>query len=251
MLRQNKIISIILSISIVFSLFNCIAYANDEVKEYTLEQLLEMDNQEFLQLEGAQDFYDDICNDVANTEYGGISGGVYAWLEKEDMNVKYTVNKTEMKLENLLGKNIEYCINSPISIDVDYLMETGQFCYQNIFSVDFPECEKRSDSNTITDEEIIQFAKCCYCVNQAIPVDYYRTLLPLAGDCDENILKGDLNFDRMVSISDVAHYTKLNAGLYDITETQIYVGDLDNNGKANAADILALIENLLGNYELI
>lgn len=222
-----------------------------EEQIYTYAELLEMSDEAFLQLEGAQEYYDIISNDVANKEYGGISGSVYSWLEKEDLNIKYTANVTENSITRLLGNNVEYSICSPISIDVDELMDIGEFAYQNIFSVDFPTFEKRSDSNTITDKEIIQFAKCCFCINQIIPVEYYKTLEPLYGDSGEKIVIGDVNFDRTVSTLDAVHMAKLNAGYYKSTDAQRKVADLNNDGKINSSDICILIEDLLGNYELI
>lgn len=250
MLRQSKIISFILSIFIINTVCNFTVCANDNNEPYTLEQLFEMNDEDFLKLEGAQEYYESISEDVNNTRIdGGISGSVYAWLEKEDINVKYTANVTENKVKKLLGNNIEYTIQSPISLDVDELMDIGEFCYQNIFSVDFPTFEKRSDSNTITDKEIIRFAKCCFCINQIIPVEYYRTLLPLSGDSGENIITGDVNFDRTVSILDVEYMSKINIGYYKSTDAQRRVADLNKDGNMDSLDTIILIEHLLGNYE--
>ena len=182
MMKLNKILSVFMSVLVGGALLCGTVNAEEkteETKMYTLEELFAMSDEEFLQLESAQYYYDAIKFDVVGDERynpAGISGCMSSWLEKKDLGVKYTANITESQIENLLGDTLEYRINSPISVDVEYLMSIGMFAYQNIFSVDFPTLEKSVSSDIIEDEDIIQFAKCCYCVNQVIPVSYEMTI---------------------------------------------------------------------------
>lgn len=221
---------------------------------YTLEQLFEMSDEEFFALENAKAYYDEVKADSEYfvqvsecKEYGGISGTVWTWLYEEDENVKYTANVTEMEIEELLGDTVKYEIDSPISLDTDYLMDNLLF-YGNIFWVDFPDYDLYSQTSNITHKEIIEFTKCWYCVNQVIDINYYHfgTDLSPAPD-DEQVLSGDVNFDKSVNLYDGIWLAKGLIKKYKLTDAQLYIADVNSDGSVNVFDLIILSRRLINN----
>ena len=257
-MKLNKILSIFTSVLVGGALLcgtvNAEETLTEPKTEYTLEELFEMSDEEFLQLENAEGYYNRVRSDVVGFdryEPAGISGVVREWLEKEDLGVKYTANITESQIKRLLGDTVEYKIKSPISVDVEYLMSIGKFAFQNTFLVRFPTLEKSVDSDNIEDEDIMKMAKCWYCVNQVIPVEYDFTISIPWGGSSEDMIIGDVNFDLEVNTLDLIYMAKFNLNFFIPTEAQITMGDLNKDGNLDCLDIEMLIENLLGNFELI
>lgn len=219
---------------------------------FTLEELFEMSDEEFFALPNAKEYYDEVKSDSERfvqvseiKEYGGISGMVWTWLYEEDENVKYTANVTEMEIEELLGDTVKYEIDSPISLDVDYLMDNLLY-YGNIFWVNFPDYNLYSQTDNITHKEIVEFTKCWYCVNQVIDINYYHygwVLSPAPGD--EQVITGDVNFDKNVNILDAIWIAKGLIKQYKLTAAQLKIADINNDDNVNVFDVILLMRKVM------
>ncbi len=218
---------------------------------YTLDQLFKMSDEEFLALENAQTYYNEVKADseyfmqVSNSKtYGGISGKVWTNLY-EDEGPKYTANQTEREIKELLGDSVKYEISSPISLDVNYLVDNFLY-YGNILMVEFPEYNLYSQTNTITDKEIIEFSKCWYCVNQVIDVDYWHFLDVLSSEPgDEQVVTGDVNFDKNFNLYDVIWIAKSLINEFELTKAQVIVADTNGDGVADLHDAINLAKKLM------
>lgn len=219
---------------------------------YTLEQLFEMSDKEFFELYGAEAYYDEVKRDAEEViqlfdtvTYGGISGAVMASALDERTN--YTANETEMAIEELLGDTVNYEIVSPISLDWNYLEENWLY-YGDIFWVRFPDYYLYSQTNDITDKEIIEFAKCWYCVDQVVNINYhhFNDVLAAAPD-DEQVLSGDVNFDKSVNLYDGIWLAKGLIKKYKLTDAQLYIADVNSDGSVNVFDLIILSRRLINN----
>lgn len=219
---------------------------------FTLEQLFEMSDEEFFELYGAEDYYDEVRCDAEGVwehfdtvTYGGISGKVMASALDERTN--YTANETEMAIEELLGDTVKYDIVSPISLDWSYLEENWLY-YGDIFWVSFPDYDLYAETNDITDKEIIEFAKCWYCVDQVVNINYYHFNDDLAAaPSDEQVLTGDVNFDKTVNLYDSIWLAKGLIKKYKLTDAQLYIADVNKDGSANVFDLIILSRRLINN----
>ena len=204
---------------------------------YTLEELYNMSDEEFLALDGAQDMYTEIENDVNSVEqygedlilYGGISGHLVE-LHVQDTN--YNANATEQAIEKLLGGTVNYQIESPINIAVDDLF------YEYKFHLYFNDMDKSAVTGEITEEDIMEMAKCWYCVNQVIDIGYWESLL-IGMDVapgDEPILTGDANFDKSVDIYDVIWISNYIIENYRFTDAQKVISDVNGDSTVDVGD---------------
>lgn len=218
---------------------------------YTLSQLFEMSDEEYFALENknAAYFYDDIKDDYESVkqvfdiiDYGGISGKVCKSLG--DGKTAYTANVTERLIESALGNIVEYEIDSPISLDIDYLMKNNLY-YGDIFMVTFPEYNLYSQDTDITDKKIIEFAKCCYCVNQIINVDYQYYNSVLLPAPSEQVLTGDVNFDKAVNISDALYIVKSQLNLIELTDAQCVIADMNDDDIVDQLDTYILVDSVI------
>ena len=257
MKKLKKIIAGLLSAVTALSAMTAFSVNAEESEEklYTLEELFTMSEEEFLALgEDAWGFHYEVKSDAEyfiqvsdTTAYGGISGNVFAELYLEDEGVKYTANITEKEISALLGDTVEYNIDSPISLDVEELLENNLY-YGNLLWISFPEYEVYSGTNDISDEEILEFAKCCYCVNQVIEVKYsdYGAALSVEPS-NEEILIGDANLDKSVDLYDVIHITKHVAMNFEFTALQKAITDVNNDGIVNSVDAVSVGMQIMEN----
>lgn len=270
-MKKTKLLSIVtammMSICMMFGTFstasacsNCnppsdVVHGMGDLPDfYTLEQLFEMSDEEFFALENAKTYYDEVKADSEyfmqvfdDKAYGGISGKVWTWLYEEDENVKYTANVTEMEIEELLGDTVKYEIESPISLDTDYLMDNLLY-YGNILMVVFPEYDLYSQTNNITHKEIIEFSKCWYCINQVIEINYWHFLDDLSpASSEEQVLTGDVNFDKSVNLYDSIWLAKGLIKKFRLTDAQLYIADVNSDGSVNVFDLILLSRRLIEN----
>lgn len=256
-MKKNKTLSVLLSGILTVSLLSSISATAEENKIYTYSELVEMSDEEFLELlaqENKEYYYEEVKGDAEYYEeffgfdfYGGLSGRLSKIIDNEN---DYTANETEMRIQSVLGNTVNYTIRSPISVDKNYLEQNGIY-YGNILYVSFPDLNFNAEYQDIPNEAIISMTKCWYCVDQVFDIHYEACDTLLSSSDDEQVLQGDVNFDRAVNMSDLVHMSKLNVSYYKSTDAQNIIGDLNNDGNMNTLDLCMLCEHLIGNYELI
>jgi len=237
-MKFTKILSIVTSIAMSFCMISTPSVNAEESEEkiYTLSELFEMSDEEFLALDNAQSYYESIKGDTGN-----VSGTLWLCLTEEDVDVKYTANVTESEISRLLGDTVEYEINSPISLDFEDML-----VYGNIFDVWFNEYTDNLRDEDMNDKEMFKFAKCYYCVEQVIDVAYYHSaqvLLPAQGD--KQILTGDVNVDKKVDIYDAIWIASDLANVFDFTDGQRLIGDINEDGECNLYDAVEIAKSLM------
>lgn len=258
-MKKNRFLSAVISAAMcVVSMCSAFSVSAEDDTDYgmgdfyTLEQLFEMSDEEFFELYSAESCYNEVKRDAEEvTElfdtvtYGGISGKLMISLPNE--RADYTANETEMAIEELLGDTVNYDIASPISLDWNYLEENWLY-YGNLLWVTFPDYNIYAKTNDITDKEIIEFAKCWYCVNQVINIYYYRFNNDLAAPpSEEQVLSGDVNFDKTVNLYDSIWLAKGLIKKYKLTDAQLYIADVNKDGSANVFDLIILSRRLINN----
>ena len=144
-------------------------------KSYTLRQLFAMSDEEFLTLGGRKgrgiDYYNEIKQDAERVdelfsyvEYGGISGKLVCDTSVSDSG--YRKGTTEEVLVLLFNDTVKYDIFSPTYDDESF--------YSNFFKIVFPDYKLYAERDTITDEQIMKFAKIYFCADQAFDLDYEK-----------------------------------------------------------------------------
>ncbi len=222
---------------------------------YTLDQLFKMNDEEFLALEcdgiSAKGLYDVIemnknkVTTLSNTtEYGGISGSLMRRLNDEDYGSVYTANITEADLENLIGNTVDYSIVSPISITSPGLEFTPY--YADIIWVEFPDYYLSAEEDNITDEQVVEFAKCWFCVSQIISdFELYGYDNDMSIPDNGEVLDGDVNFDKNFNLYDVIWIAKSLINEFELTEAQVIVADTNGDGVADLHDAINLAKKLM------
>ena len=234
---------------------------------YTLSQLFEMNDEDFLALSGrmgdGQVYYNVIeygVNDQYLADYvRDLSGSLSIYVSDKDS--AYVEDETEAIVRSALEDTVKYTINSPTFEDDMY--------YSHIFQIVFPDYYISAENNTISDKQIMEFAKCWFCVDQVFEISYdgfdsdsvlpepssepteateetINWLLPI---WEKVTLKGDADLDGIVSLSDVIAVSKysLSHNLYPLKNDVAYVNaDMNQDGDINAVDTSALIEINLG-----
>lgn len=157
----SVIISAIMSVSMISGVFSAVA-VESESNAYTLEELLAMSDEEFLTLEKAEAYYEKLKKDTEM--YDGISGTLY--MNVSDEGTGYEADVTEEKITELLGDTVNYEISSPLSSDI---YSTMMFLY-------FPDYNKAE-----TDDDIMEFSKCWYCVDQVVKMYHMPLGIGLGG----------------------------------------------------------------------
>ncbi len=239
--------------------------AAETSKQYTLEELFEMDDDRFLELYierdgktvgSAMSLYADIKKDIDSSDKSGfydlygLSGvlSTSCVFENGTTDSGYIPNETENKLKRLIGKTAEYTIKSPITRNVNELLEESLY-YSWTMNMVFPEYYipvRRSELHTISHKSIINLAKCCFCVNQVIDMHYqhFNDSLSFMGS-DEKVIKGDVNFDGMINSEDVLWLAKSQCHVFELSPAQKIIGDLNGDGIMNALDNSYLIESII------
>ena len=236
-MKFTKILSIVTSIAMSFCMISTPSVNAEESEEkiYTLSELFEMSDEEFLELDD-NGYYDSIKFDYdKNVDLVTCRAKKYIW-ENEDGTPNYIPNITEKEIDMLLGDTIEYWIFSPINIDVDDLR------YDSGFSISFSVYDEGSDE--LTDEDLIELAKCCYCVNQVTSVNYYHMMTDMTGP-GSAILSGDVNVDKTVDLYDAIWIASDLAGVFDFTDGQRLIGDVNEDGECNLYDAVEIAKTLM------
>ncbi len=217
---------------------------------YTLEQLFAMSDDEFLALNGrigsGQIYYNVInydLNDENKFDYErGISGSLSTSVSSSDS--MYVKGETEDIIESALGDTVKYQINSPTFEDDMY--------YSYIFQVYFPDYELPAERFSINDEQVMEFAKCWFCVDQVFKISYdgFGTAAIIPTPSTEptpakSTLLGDVDLNDEVGLSDVTALAKynLNNTAFPLgSEAALANADVNNDGKVDSIDETKLIE---------
>lgn len=229
-MKKIKIISLITTVFMIISTLSSFMVNAEETEEklYTLEELFAMSDDEFFALKGADILYEFPCDDTC------CSGSIF----RMDVLGKdyYIPNVTETEIKKLLGDTVEYDMSSPIEFDKHDLY------FQVMFSVWFPEFNCQLDET----EKIIKFAKCWYCVDQVISLDYYWNNIDLSVEpSNEKIITGDVNLDKTVDLYDVVWIAKHLINVFELTEGQQAVGDINEDGKTDLYDAIGIAKTLI------
>ena len=216
--------------------------ANEESKNYTLEQLFDMSDEEFLKLEGAESLYN---AKLSSEPFNNISGMVYYWIGDSVDDGSYKRGKTEKELSALLGDTVKYKFIDPIdNVPEDYKTDDkSKITYRSVFEVKFTDYSRSENDTTPFDN--MKFAKCRYCVDQVIPTKYVMSGVPM-GIMYTTSTKGDMDGNNMVDLADATSIAKYNVGIYPLNSAQILVGDMNGDGVIDSLDLSTIIEKQLG-----
>ncbi|MCM1227454.1 MAG: dockerin type I repeat-containing protein [Clostridium sp.] len=218
---------------------------------YTLEELFAMSDEEFLALEKAEEYVAIATGDVNAvytlfdyTEYGGLSGLIFDSIAEGDVGERYKTNITEAEIENLLGDTVNYEISSPlIGLNIWHPEESDFIHYGWLMFVSFPDYEIGSTETTKASQtQIMEFAKCWYCVNQVIDLDYYNYGYDLSSSpSNEKVLTGDVNLDKKIDVTDVEYMLMDMNGKIKFTDPQKYIADVNGDEIYDEKDIKELL----------
>lgn len=244
-MKKNRLLSAVIAAAMcVVSMCSALSVsAEDELTYgtgdfYTLEQLFAMSDEEFMALDGAED----VCSNIRNVvkedqEYWGLSddevtlNGEFKKLIRfpaED----YTANITEKKIAEVLGDETVFEITSPLEEAI---------VSDNLLTVHFREYEDVSP----TEENIIDFARCGYCVRQIIDLTCISNAIVYDSVPNYCTVTGDVNIDTAVDIYDVIWIASDLSGIFRLTESQQKLGDVNEDGVCNLYDAIAIAETLI------
>jgi hypothetical protein len=251
-MKLCKILSVVTSAILTISSSLVIASAQEDYGEYgmgdlqssyTLEELFEMSDNDFFRLYNAQSYYEEIKDDTErynklfDTEvYGGISGYITNFGTETDY---YQANITESQLEELLGDTVNYEISSPINSYKGDFTET-EIWLSNWFSVTFPDYNLYAGTDNIDDTTIMEFAKCWYCINQVLPVQYATFGYDIDASSNLAVTFGDVNVSGTVDVFDAIYIAKDSVGTINFTDFQKKVGDMNGDGECDVFDAIAV-----------
>lgn len=149
-----------------------------------------MSDEEFLALEKAEAYFEKLKKDTEM--YDGISGTLY--MNVSDEGTGYESDVTEEKITELLGNTVNYEMTSPVSSDSNDIIY-----YRTMMFLYFPDYNKAE-----TDDEIMGFSKCWYCVDQVVkmyPMPLGIGLGSNPGDAEETETK-IYTLDELFAMSD-------------------------------------------------
>ncbi len=220
---------------------------NSAQKLYTLKELNNMSNDDFMKLDGAEDIYNNIVNVVKEEQ------AFYDELENDEgekPEVKlngefrkvislpsddYKANITENQITELLSdSDMEAKIQSPIYC-------TDEFLYDNYYVITFTDFVNAEP----TEENIISFAKCGYCVNQVIELPYLSTYSTPEINSGDKVISGDVTCDRNIDIYDVIWIASDLSGIFEFTDAQKTVGDVNDDGECDLYDAIEIAKGLM------
>lgn len=191
MLKISKILSVFTSVLIGGALLcgtvNAEEKTEAETEMYTLEQLFEMSDEEFLQLDNAKNYYDNIK--ASSEKAGYIRFNFYENVFNDNL---YEYYYTEKKIYELLGNEIEFDLSSPVTASED----TYYNWYLKISSDNF-----NYELSEIKEDDYIFISKLYYCLRQVCNVGYMPLNTALL---NPNIIFGDVNADKVINVRDAA-----------------------------------------------
>ncbi len=239
-MKLTKIISILTAIIMAVSMAGVLlvnAGESDE-KLYTLEEFLEMSDEEFLEYWStivswnSFEEYMEYMKD-RQVKFGGYLTGGYSWLIDKDTSI-YKANVTEKRLEELMGDAIEYTYRSPTDLN-------GDLIYNYIFSISVNSLYGAE----ITNENLILYTKIRMCANQIIDGERSGTGALATGGDSKDVVKGDVNLDETFDLYDAIWIAKHLVHSFTLSEGQQKIGDINEDGVCDLYDVIEIAKLLM------
>ena len=256
MKKLKKIMAGLLSAVIAFSAMTAFSVnAESTEKMYTLNELMQMSDEEFLALEhsniegGAQGVYNYIDKHsrgeyliTIESEYYNKIGGYFRLdtLRSED----YKANITEKEITALLADSpMDYSQTSPININS---YEVYYWWYYNIRIPELGDATYGIDNLLeATDENVMKAAKTLYCLKQVCTEFNWTPDVPVVAGVSEQPETGDVNLDRAVDLYDAIWIASDLVDIFDFTEGQQAIGDVNEDGECNLYDAVEIAKTLM------
>ncbi|MGN0620501.1 MAG: dockerin type I repeat-containing protein [Porcipelethomonas sp.] len=240
-MKLRKFISVIASMAILSSLPVCggfsVSAEQPETRAYSLSELMEMTDEEFLSLGTPEWTYSYYKFMNAEYLYNTLSGyeGRFNMPNGGLIEFKYQANLTEDKIAALLGDTVKYSVTSPIyppDSEGPYFDENG-YRLNSTLTYYFP------DYTNLTDENHMDVAKIYYCLSQVMI--FYRTLT--SGSDVDYTVQGDVNVDMTLDVFDAIYIAKDSVGQIRFTDLQKKIGDMNNDGNTDVFDAIAIAKD--------
>ena len=208
---------------------------------YTLEEVLEMTDEEFISWWGTRvswESYDSYAS-YMESKYQDAKNQSHFFSRKgwftNDEKSNYVANVTENNLKAILGDSIEYSIQSPINTIESTLI------YDRIFSIRFPELNEME----FTEENLLYYTKILTCTRQVVKGTAVGQAPLASDDMNVTVEKGNVNLDGVVNLYDVIWIANRLIGVYEFTEGQIMVGDVNDDGACDLYDAIEIAKTLM------
>ncbi len=260
-MKKLRTISIIISAimamtSIGATSVNAYNGINPNENTYTLNELLDMSDEQFLLLEnslipgGAQGVYDFVDKNsrgewliTIESEYYNKIGGIFILDTIRDFY--YNANFTENLIHELLADSpYEYEEFSPINkLENSY--------YNWYYNVEFPELGVDIPSKDLpeaTDENVMTVAKILYCLKQVCPNFSWGGSSVILSGISENPNSGDVNVDEKIDLYDAVWIAYDMMGTIELTEGQKSLGDVNADGVCDLYDAIEISRKMLLGY---
>jgi hypothetical protein len=235
-MKLTKIISIITSIVVSLSVYGMDSVNAEESYEkiYTLNELLEMNNEDFLKLDGAQAEYDKLrkyqewADEAEDAGSGKLSG---TFLCPTLNSEKYKANISENSVNKLLADSIPYETSEPIS---------NEGVYNHNYLIEFDGLYGVED----TEDNILMHTKLLYCLKQILDFGYFPVGYTLSASTNE-VIKGDVNLDESIDLYDAVWIASYLVHIFDLSEGQQKVADVNSDGACNLYDAVEIAKTLM------
>lgn len=247
MLKTKKIISLIISGIMAISMLGAtVNAAESDEKLYTLKELIAMSDEDFLDLEGAKKFYNEIYEDAHKAIYSldstetffELTGVFYVVSPNSLPKPGYKANLTEKQLNYLLDDSIEYDMTTPINL---FKWNDDPYRYIQMMTVFFPEYH----TDVITEDNIMILSKSYYCINQVLPLKYSPSDVDFGLGPGEIVIQGDVNVDEIFDLYDAIWIAKHLVHTFTLTKGQQEIGDMNGDGVCDLYDVIEIAKSLL------
>lgn len=255
MKKTRKFLAVLLSAVTAFSAMTAFSVSAESTeKMYTLNELMQMSDEEFLTLEhsniegGAQGVYNYIDKHsrgeyliTIESEYYNKIGGYFRLdtLRSED----YKANITENEIKTLLVDSpMEYSQTSPININ----SEAYYWWYYRITIPELGDATYGIDNLLeATDENVMKAAKTLYCLKQVCTEFNWTPDVPVVAGVSEQPETGDVNLDRAVDLYDAIWIASDLVDIFDFTEGQQAIGDVNADEACDLYDAIEIAKTLM------
>ncbi|MGN0620502.1 MAG: dockerin type I repeat-containing protein [Porcipelethomonas sp.] len=239
---MKKFLSVITGAIMAISAFSTVNISAEDTSEkleekyYTLEQLIEMPDEEFLALGGSVYSYYHLDAEFMYQYVDNFKAGYFFMPLNGLQFFGYQANITEDKIAELLGDSVKYEVESPIFPSINGSEEGSYLDLTNYLKYTFP------DYTGNTDEDIMMRAKIAYCITQVMHfyTEHYGT-----GGTDEKTttVQGDVNVDMTLDVFDAIYIAKDSVGQIRFTDLQKKIGDMNNDGNTDVFDAIAIAKD--------
>ncbi len=231
MRKIKTIMAILTAMTMTIGAMSLTAYADNgtdsvvsnsnEEHLYTLKELKDMPDEEFLKLEGAERHYSNLKR---LTEHSGLLCPEFGENVRDDS--KYKSYYTEKLLSELIGDEAELVIYSPSEPN------SGRYYWWH-FSVVVKNYELPVEE--VKEEDYMFIAKLYYCLKQVSDLDYS------AGNLlsQKKTLYGDINDDNDINVRDAAQLAN-SIATKNMSKINQNNADFNNDKKVNVRDCSAI-----------